>query len=211
MNRMRMVAACAGVAVALGMSGCVPSGPTPTPTPTPTAEPFTASAVPTATASPTGEPAVLAIPECEAMVSIELARASFSEFTEYLGELSTTVYLADLTSPELVAASAGAAPARACLWGVPNSDGGFTLFVGSGVDGARIQAELAAEGLSSVTMGTVTAMEATFDTVIGSRADTHLFTGEVWIVAHGTNLSLSGTIAGAALEATRAENPSFDL
>ncbi|MDJ0333737.1 hypothetical protein QMG83_00720 [Salinibacterium sp. G-O1] len=209
MNRMRVAAACAGVAVALGLTGCAPSGPTPTPTPT--AEPFTASAVPTATASPTGAPAALAIPECEAMVSIELARASFSEFTEYLGELSTAVYLADLASPELVAASAGATPARACLWGVPNSDGGFTLFVGSGVDGARIQAELIAEGFSSVTMGTVTAMEATFDTVIGSRADTHLFTGDVWIVAHGTDLSLSGMIAGAALDAMRAANPSFDL
>ncbi len=211
MNSQRGAVACvgAGLFVSLALGGCAPAGPFPTATPS--AQPFTATAVPTATASPTAAPAELVIPECEAMVSIELARASFSEFTEYLGELSTAVYLADLADPELIAASEDAAPTRACLWGVPNSDGGFTLFVGSGVDGPRIRAALTADGYSSVTMGTVTAMEKSFETEVGSRANTHLFAGEVWIIAYGTSLSLSGTVAGSALGALRTANPTLGL
>jgi hypothetical protein len=190
------------------LAGCAPLAPTPTPSstakPTPTA---------TKTASPTPTPAAVAlvIPACESVLSIVDVRAFFSESTEFLGEY-TTADIDFTNNPWSGTALAAASQSRICIWGVPNSDGAFTVRLAELDESARaaLQAELTASGYSSTTMGAVTAM-----TMSGEGDDapggTNLFTGDLWIQVPGGSESFTGNVAGLALDGLRTANPTLGL
>lgn len=204
-----MAVSLVSAAVITVVVGCSPT-PAPstsvTPDPTPTE---TGSAPPTA--DPVAEP--LTIPDCETLLPIALARSAFGDSTEFLGENVATEYHPWYQVPAVISAISGVTVARACWWGVPNSDGAFSLLVAE-IDPATrtsIEAALTTEGFSSVTMGTLTAREAERDGDFSHEAETHLFTGGVWILADDGSLSVSGTVAGSALDALRTANPSLGL
>jgi hypothetical protein len=191
--------------LALVLVGCTP---TPSVTPTPT-DSTPASATPTATP----EPAPLTIPECETLLPIALAHDLFSGNTEFFGEFPPAEFGGLFAGPEATDALAGASDARLCRWGVPNSDGAFSLVVAeiSADDRAALEGALTAAGFSVVTMGTVTGFDAESEGMVSSLAATHLFTGNVWIVCDGTTLDLTGSVAGSALDALRTANPTLGL
>jgi hypothetical protein len=206
----RAFALAAVTIAALALAGCVPTDPVPTPT----ATEESASATPTPTPTPTPEPLVIA--SCDDLLPLAEAKSLFSESTEFLDERT----FAELEGPfgffELPAiqvATDAAIQGRVCYWGVPNSDGAFALLTAelTPADSTTLQAALTAAGATSTTMGTVTAYELEGETEISHIAATHLFTGDVWIASNGTSLSLTGAVAGSALDGMRTANPTLGL
>ncbi len=185
-------------------------GPAPAPTTPPTAVPTPTESA-TAAPDPVAEP--LSVPTCETLLPIALARSTFGDATELLSERAPTEYYPWYQPPAVTAAISGVTNGRTCWWGVPNSDGAFSLFVAE-IDPATrasVETALTAEGFSSVVMGTVTAREAQRDGELNVEAETHLFTGTVWIISDDGSLSVTGTVAGSALDALRTANPTLGL
>jgi hypothetical protein len=195
----------------LALAACAPLPPAPSATPSPTAAAAKPTPAPSPTPTVTVEP--LAIPECETMLQLAMARDLFSERTEFLGETPASEFVGRMTVPSIPVVLSTASPARACLWGVPQSDGLFALAVAgvTAAERATLTGELAASGYAETTMGTVTAFELEGMNEVGSTGTTHLFTGGVWIVCDGTSTGLSGAVAGQALDALRTANPTLGL
>lgn len=187
------------------LTGCVPIA-------VPTT-PATPDAAPTGSESPAPAAEPLSLPTCDALLPIALAKSTFGEPTAFLGENVPTEYYPWYQLPPVLTAIGGVTVARSCWWGIPDSDGSFSLLVAE-IDPATrtsVEAALTAEGFTSVVMGTVTAREAGRDGDLGYEAETHLFAGNVWILSDDGSLSVSGTVAGSALDALRAANPSLGL
>jgi hypothetical protein len=205
--RPQLAFACAA-ALLIALSGCGPSAPEPTPSAT--AEP-SPPATPSPTPTPTAEP--LTLSGCEQLLPLDLAKSLFSANTEFLGEFPPAEFGGHFEIPEIASAIAAAPQARLCRWGVPNSDGAFTLLVAEldASDQAPLVAALTTAGFTSTTMGTVTAMELEREGMVSLEGTTHLFTGDVWILCDGTSVSLTGAVAGSALDALRNDNPTLGL
>lgn len=209
LKRMKRIHLLGALALVVALAGCTPVSPEPTPTPPPTAT----GVKPTPKPTPTVTVPPLAIPECETMLPLGTAQDLFSENTAFLGEQPAGEFVGRLTVPSIPVVLSTASPARACLWGIPQSDGLFQLVVAGITDAERatLQGELTSAGYAETTMGTVTAFELEGENEIGSVGTTHLFTGGVWIVCDGSSLHLSGAVVGAALDALRAANPALGL
>lgn len=196
------------VALVAALSAC-----TPTPAPGSSATP---AEKPVETVTATEEPVVvepLTIPDCVTLLPVALAKSSFGESTEFLAEQVATDYYPWYQIPEVLASISGVSVARSCWFGIPDSDGSFSFLVAEIDSSTRtsIEAALTAEGFSSVSMGTVSAFEAERDGEFSYEAETHLFTGNVWILADDGSLSVSGIVAGSALDAMRTANPTLGL
>ena len=194
------------------LAGCDPVAPTPTASETSDPKP-TESVTPTETE--TADPVVesLTIPDCETLLPLALAKSSFADSTVFLGENVPTDYYPWWQVPAVNSAIAGVTVARSCWWGIPNSDGAFSLLVAE-IDPATrasVEAALTTEGFYNVYMGTVTGREAGRDGDNGYEAETHLFTGDVWILSDNHGVEGAGIVAGSALEALRAANPTLGL
>jgi len=204
------IAALISAALVATVVGCSPvppapsasetSGPTPTSTESETPEP-----------DPVAEP--LSIPDCETLLPVALAKSAFGDSTEFLDETVPTEYYPWYQLPPVITAISAVTLARSCWFGIPNSDGAFSFLVAE-IDPATqasIEAALDAEGFTSVAMGTVTAREAEREGDFSLEAETHLFTGTVWILVDDGTLSVSGIVAGSALDALRTANPTLGL
>jgi hypothetical protein len=209
MTRVHVTASLISAALVAALVGCTP---TPAPGSTGTAEPTPAETV---TETPTPDPVVepLTIPDCVTLLPVALAQSAFGDSTEFLDEIVPTEYYPWYQLPPVLTAISGVTLARGCWFGIPNSDGAFSFLVAE-IDPATetsIEAALDAEGFSSTTMGTVTAREASRDGDISLEAETHLFTGNVWILVDDGTLEVSGIVAGSALDALRTANPTLGL
>ncbi|MCU1412178.1 MAG: hypothetical protein JWR04_2885 [Rhodoglobus sp.] len=199
----------ASTALVVVLAGCTPTAPEPSPSPTASAT----GVKPTPKPTPSITIPPLAIPDCETILPLATAKELFSENTEYLGEQPASEFAGRQTVASIPVVLSTASPTRACVWGIPQSDGYFELVIAgiTAAEVATLQGELTAAGYSQTTMGTVTAFELEGENEVGSVGTTHLFTGEVWIVCDGSSLHLSGAVAGAALDALRTANPSLGL
>jgi hypothetical protein len=203
----RIHALITAAALVAALAACTPMPPEPTPTMSETAVKPTPKPTPTVTLPP------LAIPDCETLLPLATAKDLFSENTELLAEPSAGEFVGRLPVPSIPVVLSTANPSRACVYGIPQSDGYFELVVAGITDAQRatLEGELAASGFSQTTMGTVTAFELEGENEVGSVGTTHIFTGDVWIVCDGTSLSLSGVVTGSALDALRTANPALAL
>jgi hypothetical protein len=190
----------------IALAGCAPTGAEPSAT----AEP---PASPTPSASPTPTPEPLTIVACESLLPIDQAREVFGDDTEFLGERPPTESGGWFPIAEIDSALADATQAKACSWGVPNSDGVFTLHAVEVTAEQRtgLESALAADGFSESTAGTVTTFEKTGENELGPIASTHLFTGDLWLMSNANDLSTTGPVATAALDALRVANPTLGL
>lgn len=103
---------------ALALTGCGPAGETPGASPEPT------DPGPSTSASPSGAPggSGLVLPEtCDELVPITWIRTAFGDAFESIPY--------DASGGDPTAADFAARGGLACLWGIPNSDAGVTLFV----------------------------------------------------------------------------------
>lgn len=191
-----------------GLTACTPSAPDPSPSPSATASP---SETPSPTSTPSAEP--LTIVGCETLLTIEQARSFFAADTEFLGERAPTVPSGLFPLAEIDDTLAAAAQATECAWGIPNSDGVFTLHVAEVTADQRstVEAALTDAGFTDVMLGTVTGFEKTGENEVGTTAATHLFTGNVWIMSNANALTTTGPVANTALDALRAANPELEL
>ena len=182
------------------------------PSTTESAEPTPIETVtPTETADPVVE--TLTIPDCETLVPLALAKSTFADSTEFLGELVPTEYYPWWQVPAVNAAISGVTVARSCWWGIPNSDGAFSLLVAE-IDPATrasLEAALDGEGFSPLFLGTVGGREAGRDGDNGYEAETHLFAGDLWILSDNHSMEGTAAISDSALEALRAANPTLGL
>lgn len=197
--------------IAITLTGCMKTAaPTGGGSPEPEATPR-ASGEPSSPPEPVAAP--LTIPDCETLLPLALARSAFADSTEFLGENPPTDFYPWYQVPAVTTAIDGVTNARSCWWGVPNSDGAFSMLVAevNAATRASIESALISEGFSVVTMGTVTAFEAEREGEFSLEAETHLFTGDVWILAADGTLSVSGIAAGSALDALRTANPTLGL
>lgn len=204
--RPRIVVVCAAV---IALAGCAPPGAEPSPSPTAESPAPTPSA--TASATPTSE--ALTLIDCEAMLSIDQARAVFGDDTAFIGERPPTESSGWFPLPEIDSTLAAASQARACTWGVPNSDGVFTIHAVevTGEQRSSLETALANDGFTEATTGTVTGFEKSGENEAAMIAATHLFSGPLWIMSNSNDLSTTGAVADAALEALRAANPTLGL
>jgi hypothetical protein len=204
--RPQLAVACAA-AIMIALAGCGSPAPVPTSTSDPSETP-TASPTP----SPTATAEALTLVDCEIMLPIADARALFSESTEFLGERPPTEFGGWFPVAEADSILA-AAQAKLCTWGVPNSDGSFSLHVIEITPAQRtaLEAALGAAGFSTATVGTVTTMELTGENEIATIAATHLFTGDLWIMSNGSGLDLTRAVTTSALDALRTANPTLGL
>lgn len=194
-------AAASAILLALALAACAPSAPTATP-PSPTP----ATSAPSATPLPTPEP--LIIPGCETLLPLSTAKSIFSDSTEVLNDDdSVPIYGYEL--PEVAAASSNASIAKHCVWGVPNSDGGFGLTVTdiTEVDAENLTTALLAAGFLGSTVDGVTKLELSGENLVGTNVDTHYFVGDLWIHSSGSSSELTTSIADGALNEVRAANP----
>jgi hypothetical protein len=161
--------------------------------------------------TPAPESAPLTIGECDDFVSLRQARSLLSPTAVLLEEHPANEYRTWFEEPVVAAAISGLSGGRYCWWGIPNSDSSFVLLVAE-IDPATrasVEASLAADGYSSDVTGGVTAYEkAPYEEY---RAETHLFTGDVWIVSDGSVTDLTSPVTEWALEAMRAANPTLGL
>lgn len=191
------------------LTGCGP-----TPAPTPTVSP-SETPTPIETVTPTADPVVepLTIPDCETLVPLALAKSSFAESTVFLGEEVPTEYYPWWQVPAVNSAISGVTLARSCWWGIPNSDGSFNLLVAE-IDAATratLEASLTAEGFYPLFLGSVSGREAGRNSDGGYEAETHLFTGNVWILSDNHSVEGAAAVADSALAAMRAANPTLGL
>ena len=209
MLRMMRQFALVGLAAVITLAGCASPGPEPSASET--GEP-SGSPAPSATASPTPTPEQLTLAECEVMLPIQEARALFADDTEFLGEPAAE-FRGLFPIAEVDSTLADASRMEACSWGVPNSDGVFTIHAVEVTPEQRssLEAALTAAGFSMETEGPVTRYEMTGENAVSTTAATHLFTGDVWIMCNSTDLGTTGPAADAALEALRTANPTLGL
>ncbi len=205
---MRLTPVLASLALVAVLAGCDPVEPTPTAPPV---------VEPVETSSPTSEPEpvveTLTIPDCETLVPLALAKSSFAESTEFLGEGVPTEYYPWWQVPAVNSAIAGVTVARSCWWGIPNSDGSFNLLVAE-IDPATqasLDVALETEGFYPLFLGTVSGRENGRDGDNGYEAETHLFTGNVWILSDNHSMDGTAAISDSALSAMRAANPTLGL
>ncbi len=147
------------------------------------------------------------------MLPLILARQVFSANTEFLGESAAADFGGRFAVPEIQAALISAPQSRLCRWGVPNSDGTFALVVAElpAAEQVGVIAALTAAGFASATSGTETMLRLEQEGVVSLEAQTHIFTGEVWILVDGTSGELTDTVSGFALDVLRAANPTLSF
>ncbi|MBH0116795.1 hypothetical protein I6E52_08030 [Salinibacterium sp. NG253] len=204
-ERARMTGAAASAMIALGaLAGCVPSGSS-TSSSSSSSVP-TASSTPSSTPLPTPEP--LIIPGCDTLLPLSEAKTLFSPSTVVLGADDAVPIRGD-DLPEIDTAAGNASVAKHCIWGVPNSDGGFTVIVTdiSEADATNLQDALLATGFTGASAGTVTTLEKEFETAVGVSAQTHYLVSDLWVYVSGTSTELTVNVADAVLDEVRAANP----
>lgn len=198
-----MVAAAASALVLSGvLAGCGPAEPEAAATSN------APSAVPSPSSTPISTPDPLILPGCDTLLPLNDAKSLFSPSTVVLGADDTIPIRGD-ELPEIETAAGNASIAKNCIWGVPNSDGGFTVVVTdiSETDATNLQDALLATGFTGASAGTVTTLEKEFETAVGWSAQTHYFVGDLWVYVSGTSTELTVDVADAVLDQVRVANP----
>jgi hypothetical protein len=160
---------------------------------------------------PDAEPATLTIGGCDDLFTLAQAKELLSPTAVLLEETPANEYRIWFDVPALSSQISGLTEGVSCWWGVPNSDYSVTLLVAK-IDPATrasLEATLTTEGYSSVVTRSIsaygTAPEGEY------RSESHLFTGDLWILADGPAESMTSTLSESALDAMRTANPSLGL
>ncbi|WP_425839556.1 hypothetical protein [Microbacterium sp. PA5] len=221
--------------LALALTACVPeppaAGPTTSPAPTGTATapatpgpttptlPGTPTATPSPTAtttpSPTPSPTATAgasdravLPSCGTLLPLSTVHALFGDAAEPLDAGGSA---ADhMPGPLAAETAARAVQSEVCSWGIPFSDGGFSVVAAELTTAARdrlVSSLRTAASYRATTIAGATAFTHSEESEFGTIAVVYVFTGRVWITVTGTLTVETGSeFAGSALDAVRAAN-----
>lgn len=176
------------------------SSPAPSPAPSP-------SPSPTGSASP-DDPDAAVLPECDRLLPLDTVRAVFGDDAEAIPAAGDP---ADHMPGPLAASTVrAAAQAEMCTWGIPFSDGGFSVVTAELTSDARSRLVRSLRSSSSYTERAV-AGEPAFsyeaESELGSTTVVYVFVDTVWITVDGTlDLRSARQIAREAVEAVRLAN-----
>jgi hypothetical protein len=160
---------------------------------------------------PEPEPASLTIGGCDDLFTREQAKSLLGRTAVLFEENPANEYRTWFEVPALRSEISGLTGGVSCWWGIPNSDYSVVLMVVK-IDPATrasIEATLETEGYTSVVTRTIAAYGMAPEDAY--RAESHLFTGDLWILSDGPAESMTSTVSESALEALRAANPSLGL
>ena len=199
---MRSIHALGAIALVVALAACTAAPPEPTPTPTTTAT----GVKPTPKPTPSISVAPLVIPDCETLLQLEVAKAVFGADTVFLGETPASEYVTVTPVPAVPVVLSTASPSRVCRWGIPNSDGVFSLVVAGITDaeGETIRADLTTAGFSEDTTSAV-------DVYKSDAGATYLFSQDALVFSEAPMLDLSVSVSGEGLVALRTANPTLGL
>ena len=183
---------------------------TPTAAPTTTAAP--SSAAPTPTETPTVTPTVapaFVMPSCAAVAVPDIPdRVAAGELVEITRDNDQQALAGSVPGPVAAEAALASPQVRSCLWGPPNSDGGFILWMAEMPQATwdTFAEQLAGGGWTATDVDGAPAFTQTqgVDPLSGEPAEWwYIHTSGAWIVT----MSTPAEVRSAAVEGMRAANP----
>ncbi|QYH34987.1 hypothetical protein [Salinibacterium sp. M195] len=122
---------------------------------------------------------------------------------------SNTVPLYGSEIAEVVAAITNASVTKNCIWGIPNSDGSFSVVVADIAEPeiTNLTSALVAGGYVGTTTDGLTTLDFETDGEVSSLAYTHVLVNDLWIFVRGTSLDLTESVATTVLDEIRLANP----
>ncbi len=214
-SRRRVCAAAALLGVAVAGCTAAPAEPSPPTAPgattsTPPTAPTQAEATPSTGPDDPVDLSTFTIPECERLLPIETVRSEFAEDAEHY-DLDAGVPLSErMPSEEANAAMAQAATERDCLWGLPESDVGFTIDVAIIPESAREEfiPSLTEGEFEEVPLGDARSFVHALDNDSGLWVTLYAFDGNAWVTYLGMGRSSTAAeLTGIALANLQAANP----
>lgn len=195
---------------AVSPTGSVPSAsPMPTASPSPTSTtPATPTPTPTASTDP-GTPSRVVLPACANLLPLSTVHALFGDAAEPLDAGGSA---ADrMPGPRAAEAARSARQTVVCSWGIPFSDGGFSVVAAELSTASRDSLLASLRGASSYRATRIdgaTAFTHSEESEFGTIGVVYVFEGRVWITVTGTlTIDTGREFAASALDAVRAANP----
>lgn len=204
MRRYTLIPAVALVTV---LAAC--SSPAPEPTTTPPAASPTPSSESTSTPPPVAAEVVL--PDCETLLPLETARAASTLDVQFLGEQEDSMLVDGMSGPASAAAMETAEQRLGCMWGIPQSDSGFGMYVAEITPETRdaLVAELVADGYADISTEGVPQYGLEWEEEFSGGGALHQFVGDVWICWRKVVPLEQPDLAAVHVEAVKAANPGF--
>ena len=183
----------------------LPAAPTqPSEEPEPSASP-TPSPSPTPSSSPGAPDASAVLPACGELLPIAVVRDLFADAAE---PLKATGSPADHMPGPLAASTVReASQSRMCTWGIPFSDGGFSVVTAqmAAPAQARLLSSLrSAQAYTERAIDGEPAFTYSAETELGTTTVVYVFVGDVWITVNGTlDIRTGRALAREAMDAVR--------
>ncbi|RZI95910.1 MAG: hypothetical protein EOO67_01595 [Microbacterium sp.] len=183
----------------------VPVDPVPSETAAPSPSP---SPSPSATPDSPDAPDAAVIPSCGELIPLPVVRALFADAADTIAVSGSP---ADHMPGPLAARTVRtASQAEMCAWGVPASDGGFSVVTAEITAKARdelIDALRSASGYRERALGGEIAFTREVDNELGTTTVAYVFVDTVWITVNGTlDTRTARELAAEALDAVRLAN-----
>lgn len=181
---------------------------TPAPTPSVTAAPSSPAPTPTPTVAPTVAP-VFAMPSCSAVAVPDIPdRVAAGELVEITRDGDNQALAGALPGPVAAEAALAAPQVRSCLWGPPNSDGGFVIWIAEMPQAQWdvFAGQLAGGGWTATDVEGAPAFTQTegVDPLSGEPAEWwYIHTSGAWIIT----MSTPPEVRSAAVAGVRSANP----
>ena len=184
------------------------SGGSETQAPTPSATAAPSSPAPTPTVTPTVAPAFV-MPSCAAVAVPDIPdRVAAGELVEITRDNDQQALAGSVPGPVAAEAALASPQVRSCLWGPPNSDGGFIIWMAEMPQATwdTFAEQLAGGGWTATDVDGAPAFTQTqgVDPLSGEPAEWwYIHTSGAWIVT----MSTPAEVRSAAVEGMRAANP----
>jgi hypothetical protein len=202
------------VALSVALVGCTPA---PEPEPTPSASASTAPS-PDATSDgpPTTDPPADEIDldalACTDLLDLAVAQAQFGADAQFIAELGPAEFTGIMAGPVAENALTEATQKIGCIWGIPQSDGAFTVVVAALPQASRdtLTTALGSSVFTGTLIGTAPAYTWERDDALGMFTTVYAFASPLWVTVNGAGTTSSQTeITGDVLSHLRTLYPSL--
>ena len=205
----------AGVAaLSVALVGCTPaSQPDPTPSASASTEPSPdgTSDGPPMTEAPAEEIDLDAL-ACTGLLDLAVAQAQFGADAQFIAELGPTEFAGIMAGPVAETALTEATQKIGCIWGIPQSDGAFTVVVAALPQASRdtLTTALGTSVFTGTLIGTAPAYTWERDDALGMFTTVYAFASPLWVTVNGAGTTSSQTeITGDVLSHLRTLYPSL--
>lgn len=156
------------------------------------------------------DPQILA--DCPQLLDVSTAQTYFSSSAQFIDELSTADALGFLPGPVAQNALNQSTQVRACLWGIPQSDGGFAVIVAElpAAEKATLVTALGSSAFTETSISGTPSWVWMRETEVDLQTTAYMFIDPFWITVSGSGSSdAQPWIAEAVADKMRALYPSL--